>query len=189
MKREFMYAFQIDRMTIFEVKYYTCGSNSNPHFVTSAGVFNQPKTDYVCCGQCQDYTLYGKAKEFYEKWDCHHLKDLTDEEYVQLLNDIEILKENYNYYYKKRDTFAGTYTDFHFHEMVDLSKLKVKNDSNFKIGEIEFSIQLNHHKNEFEGKYEMLFWHNGYERWQNVEHTFSTKREAHKWARENIKYL
>ena len=51
MKRnEFMYDFCISRITVFEVSYYTLGSNSHPYFATSAAVFNKPKTDYKRCG-------------------------------------------------------------------------------------------------------------------------------------------
>lgn len=97
MKTEFKYTFQITRKVIFEVSYYTLGSNKNPHFTTSAAVFNQPKTDFSQCGQCQDSVLTGKAVKFYKKWDYLHLKDLTAAEYEEIIEDIEELKNAYNW--------------------------------------------------------------------------------------------
>ncbi len=98
---EFNYAFAVNRMTIFEVRYYTLGSNSHPYFATSADVFNRPKTDWSTCGQCQDRVLSGKAMEFYRKWDFLHTKDLTEEQYNEIRNDIEELKRAYPHYIEK----------------------------------------------------------------------------------------
>lgn len=66
-KYEFMYAFQITRKIIFEVRYSTLGSNQHPYFATSAEEFNQPKTDYERGGQCQGDLLTGPALDFYQK--------------------------------------------------------------------------------------------------------------------------
>ncbi len=98
-RKEFHYAFQISRMIIFGVDYYTLGSNKHPYFATSAGQFNQPKTDYNRCGQSQNALLKptSLAHQFYDKWNNLHLKDLTDEQYKDLVNDIEGLKKRYNY--------------------------------------------------------------------------------------------
>lgn len=99
MKRnEFMYAFCITRTIVFEVKYFTLYRNSAPYFATSAAVFNRPKTDYKRCGQCQNDILSGKAKQFYKKWDSCHCKDITDDQYMEMLNDIEELKKIYPNY-------------------------------------------------------------------------------------------
>ena len=99
MKKEFKYAFEITRKVIFMVSYYTLGNNPSPHFCTSAVEFNQPKTDYCRCGQCQDDVLPAgsAARSFYEKWDHLHLNDLDKTEYEQVIQDIEILKESYNH--------------------------------------------------------------------------------------------
>lgn len=97
--KEFKLTFQITRKIIFEVKYYTLGSNKNPYFSTSSAEFNQPKSDFKQCGQCQDELLKGHsiAKLFYKKWDKKHLSDLTTKEYEELIIDLELLKEKYNY--------------------------------------------------------------------------------------------
>lgn len=98
-KFEFHYAFQITRKIIFEVEYYTLGSNKSADFTTCANEFNQPKTDWCRCGQAQkDLLVGGLARSFYDKWDKYHLKDITDQEvFDDLIKDIEELKKKYNY--------------------------------------------------------------------------------------------
>ncbi len=95
---EFAYAFQLDKKRIFEVEYYTLGSNPTPHFSTKAEQFNQPKTDYNLCGQCQDDICTGLAKDFFDKWDKLHLHDIPDQQtFDELISDIEKLKAVYNH--------------------------------------------------------------------------------------------
>lgn len=127
MKREFKYVFQITKMVTFEVEYYTLGSNSSPHFSTSANEFIRSKRDYNRCGQAQnDLLTKGEARQFFEKWDELHLKDLTENQYNELLDDIEILKDKYNYIEKNKDTFKGVYDNFSFYQIVELSKQELK---------------------------------------------------------------
>ena len=125
-KYEFMYAFQITRKVMFEVEYYTLGSNSAPYFATSAGIFNQPKTDWDRCGQCQDDVLTGLALDFYEKWDYMHLKDLSDAQWQEVVEDIEELKQRYNYIEKIQPTFANEHTNIGFYNKKELSMLPLK---------------------------------------------------------------
>lgn len=54
MKKEFKYYFQITKLVMFEVEYYTLGNNKNPYFATSANKFYKNKRDYECGGQAQD---------------------------------------------------------------------------------------------------------------------------------------
>jgi len=91
--------FQLSRTEIFEVSYKTIGSNASPYFSTSAAVFNRPKTDFNRCGQCQDDVLktHRAAMRFYKKWDPFHLHDLTPKQYKELVDDIETLKDRYNW--------------------------------------------------------------------------------------------
>ena len=85
------YTFQITKKIIFEV-------NNNQYFATSCAEFNQPKTDFCTCGQCQDELLpKGKAREFWSKWDVKHLSQLTPSEEEELSKDIEELKASYNW--------------------------------------------------------------------------------------------
>lgn len=126
--KEFMYCFQIDKMTVFEVSFYTLGTNKEPHFSTSAAQFIRSKRDYSTCGQCQGRILpkHSAARRFYEKWDRLHLRNLTPEEYAEIGADIENLKARYNYIEDVRECFgqsAGCYkTGFSFYQVVELSK-------------------------------------------------------------------
>ena len=131
-RKEFHYAFQITRKVIFEVSYYTLGSNKQPYFATSASEFNQPKTDFCMGGQCQKKVLTGEALEFYKKWDKKHLKDLTDKQYERLLKDIDVLKKTYNYDYDMADTFAGTSSGLSFLRLKELSMKKIGKPKNIR---------------------------------------------------------
>ena len=99
MRKEFLMAFRISRMIIFEVEYYTLGSNQKPHFSTTANKFTRNKLAWSVGGQAQENLLpkNSKAYSFYRKWDCKHLQDLTEKEYNELIEDIEELKKEYLY--------------------------------------------------------------------------------------------
>ena len=58
----------------------------------------------------------------------------------------------------------------------------------FIIDGIRFYVGDNHWKNEFEGKYTLSYYNEGYGTWMQ-QCTCSTKTEARKWARENVRYL
>jgi len=126
--REFMYAFQMSNKISFEVRYSTIGSNSSPDFATSANELNRNNTDYNRGGQAQRDLLPNKsaARDFFEKWDCCHLRKLTDEKLEELKADIEVLKEKYNYIEKHADNFGrGKYSGvphFTFSEIIALCK-------------------------------------------------------------------
>ena len=128
MKKEFKYYFQITKLVMFKVEYYTLGNNKNPYFATSADKFFKNKRDYECGGQAQDKLLPKNsiARQFWEKWDKEHLKDLSDDKYRELVKDIEELKEKYNYIERIKDTFKGRYENFSFQEKVLLSKTDLK---------------------------------------------------------------
>lgn len=128
MKKEFLIAFQITKKIIFTVNYYTCGSNNHPYFATEADEFNQPKTDYSRCGQAQDALLCKGtlARRFWEKWDGKHLEDLTQEEYDEMVTDVEVLKGKYNYYFKDYSERTKPYCSCaSFETIKDLSKMKL----------------------------------------------------------------
>lgn len=126
-KKEFNMQFQLDKTTIFSVDFYTIGNNPAPYFSTSADKLMRNKRDISRGGQCQDDVLYGEAKEFYKKWDRHHLKNLSEEDYQDLMRDIETLKDRYNYIEKERPIDdRKTDVDINWYEEVELSKLKPK---------------------------------------------------------------
>ena len=128
MKKEFKYCFQITKLVMFKVEYYTLGNNENPYFATSAIKFYKNKRDYECGGQVQDQLLPENsiARQFWEKWDKEHLKDLSDDKYREIIKDIQELKEKYNYIERIKDTFKGKYENFSFGEIVLLSKADLK---------------------------------------------------------------
>lgn len=133
MKKEFIASFQLSKKIVFNVDFYTLGNNSCPHFSTSANEFNQPKTDYCRAGQAQEDLTKGflAARRFWRKWDKKHLQDLTENEYEELMEDIEVLKEKYNYIYKELDESSKPYySNIHFTDIKKLSMLKLPNTKN-----------------------------------------------------------
>ena len=128
MKKEFQFAFQINKTTVFEVEYCRCVTNQEPYFATAAETFSKgPKTDYNCCGQCQNDVLpkNSAAMKFFEKWDSEHLKDLSQGKYDELITDLETLKEKYNFI----DNEDGIRREIYHHafsNIVALSKLEPK---------------------------------------------------------------
>ena len=128
-RKEFLYVFQISKMIVFEVNYYTLGSNAAPYFATSAAEFIRSKRDYSRCGQAQEALLpkFSEAMRFYKKWDPCHLHDLTPEQYEELTADIETLKARYNYVEDVRDRFGeGARNHIPFYAVVELSKMEPK---------------------------------------------------------------
>lgn len=122
MKKEFLIAFRISRMVIFEVNYYTSSDNSPPFFSTEEYKFNRPKTDWARSGQCQEALLTGKAFRFWCKWDNKHLHDLTKEEYKEMISDLEDLKRTYLYEEKVLD--ESQTSNFQFYKLKELSMKK-----------------------------------------------------------------
>lgn len=116
------YIFQLSRMVMFEVNYYRLRGNKHPHFATSAQVFCRSKRDITRGGQCQADVLknFPVAYKFWKKWDGEHLNRLNYKKYQELLDDIELLKDEYNWDYTK----SGN--GFPFWREVELSKQKPK---------------------------------------------------------------
>lgn len=130
MRKEFQYCFQITKFVLFEVAYCTPLDNKSPDFTTSAEEFSKNKRGHKCGGQAQDKILPENsiARQFWKKWDKKHLKDLSDDEYREVVKDIEELKEKYNFIEDIRDTFKGDYdkTGFPLRERILLSKMNLK---------------------------------------------------------------
>lgn len=122
-KTEFMYAFCISRMRVFEVQYYTLSTNSHPYFATSAAEFNCFKTNWDRYGQAQEALLTGKARTFWKKWDALHCQDLTEEQHAELIRDIEELKKAYPHYIEKQlDTEKRPYSpSINFYDIKEMS--------------------------------------------------------------------
>lgn len=124
-KYGFLYAFQLSKKIIFEVHYYTLGSNEeDTYFSTSAVEFNQPKTDYTIY---EEANLSGQALEFYNKWNYLHHKNPNNQEYMQILEDIEDLKQRYNYLeIIDKEGFRGKIPIIEFNRIKELSVRKPK---------------------------------------------------------------
>ena len=76
------------------------------------------------CGQCQRNTLFGKAFEFWEKWDKCHLKQLNERQYAELISDIEMLKNEYNYL--EGNDYEVEHDRISFYKIKEFSKMKPK---------------------------------------------------------------
>ncbi len=127
--KEFVSAFQISKTIVFEVEYYTLWNNESPHFTTSAAQFCRSKKDYTRCGQAQKALLNPEtvARAFFDKWDRLHLHDLNPEEYADLQNDLENLKENYNFIFRELDENSKPYNpSFRFRTLAEFTKQKPK---------------------------------------------------------------
>lgn len=94
----FAIVFQVTRKVTFEV-HYTIRKDGSHYLSTMANLFNQPKTDYNRCGQCQNEILpkLSKAYHFYRKWDKYQCKPITDEKvWKEMIEDVITLAEYYN---------------------------------------------------------------------------------------------
>lgn len=127
-KKEFHIVFQLSKLILFEVEYYTLGNNKSPHFSTSAEQFMRNKKDFERCGQCQNDLLvnYPEAMAFYKKWDVHHLHDLSDEAYSEMVTDLVPLTAKYNYMLKEHKDSPILSYGFSFTSLVEFSKNKPK---------------------------------------------------------------
>ena len=119
---EFHCVLQLDKLNIFEVKYYTCGNNKSPYFATTAARFIRSKRDYEQCGQAQETICkpFRTAYRFFKKWDKLHLKELTKEQYSEMKNNLSELLEKYNHILYDRNI------DIPFDKIVEFSKNKPK---------------------------------------------------------------
>ena len=132
MMKEFQAVFQISKTIIFEVNYYTLGSNKDPHFATSAAQFCGSKRDYSRCGQAQKSLLppCSAAMRFFRKWDACHLKSLTQAQYDEMRTDLEELEAAYNYMYEEFDESQRPYyPSFGFYRLAEWSKQNPKKNA------------------------------------------------------------
>ncbi len=119
---EFHAVFALSKTKMFDVDYYTLGSNKEPYFTTSADEFNRPKTDWRQCGQAQHYLCKGfpTAMRFFKKWDSEHLHKLTSEKYLEMTADLELLFGKYPYLLEQKEDKYELY-DFSFNDIKDFS--------------------------------------------------------------------
>lgn len=123
--KEFQAAFQISKLTVFEIEYYTLWKNDQPYFTTSASEFCRSKRDYSRCGQAQKELLKPgtAARAFFDKWDALHLHDLTPAQYDEMRNDLETLQEKYNFIFQELDETRRPYDpDIGFCTLAEFTK-------------------------------------------------------------------
>ena len=123
--KEFNACFQMSKMILFNVSYYTLGGNQSPYFATSACEFVRNKRDFCRVGQCQENLLkeFPEAYSFYKKWDVFHLKQLTQEQYGEMRKDLCILEQKYNNLFLEMEDGIKLNPDrFGFYQLVELSK-------------------------------------------------------------------
>ena len=123
--KEFNVCFQMSKMILFKVSYYTLGGNQNPYFTTSAYEFIRSKRDFGRVGQCQEDLLkkFRTAYNFYKKWDVFHLKQLTQEQYNEMRKDLCVLEQKYNTLLLEMEDGTKLKPDhFSFSQLVELSK-------------------------------------------------------------------
>lgn len=127
LRTEFHYAFQITRLNILFVDYYTLGGNRHPYYATSAWEYCRSKMGVTRAGQCQGHATRGYSRRFWKEFDHLHLRDLSGAEYVLLLSRLEDLKARYNHISEKRRTFAGTSYHLPDWKVRELSMMDLKN--------------------------------------------------------------
>ncbi len=123
--KEFNVCFQMSKMILFNVSYYTLGNNKNPYFATSADEFIRSKQDFGRGGQAQEDLLkkFRTAYNFYKKWDVFHLKQLTQEQYDEMRKDLCALEQKYNTLLLEMEDGIQLEPDhFSFYQLVEFSK-------------------------------------------------------------------
>lgn len=88
-------------------------------------VFCRSKKGFTRCGQIQNEVTknYKTARQFCEKWEPKHIKKITDEEYNEIVSDLETLKQAYNYVeWESKDGWQSV----PFYKLQELSKLPMK---------------------------------------------------------------
>ena len=123
--KEFNACFQMSKMVLFKVSYYTLRDNQNPYFTTSACKFVRNKRDFCISGQAQETLLkeFPEAYSFYKKWDVFHLKQLTQEQYNEMRKDLRILEQKYNNLFLEMEDGIQLEPDhFSFYQLVEFSK-------------------------------------------------------------------
>lgn len=100
---EFEITFRDRKKVFFFINFGTHGHLSQaPYFSTSAAELNYGRTDYDRCGQAQEILKNKKLVDFFKKWDPLHLKPLTFDQYDELMDDIDYLKEHIHYINNER---------------------------------------------------------------------------------------
>jgi hypothetical protein len=96
----FIVTFRLAKKKLFHVTFGGLKSHTQqPYFATSGTQLNHNRSGLSRGGQCQESILSKNtlAYKFYEKWNKLHIKELTMEQYNELVQDMEELKAKYNH--------------------------------------------------------------------------------------------
>lgn len=96
----FTLSFRIKKKHFFTVEFGGLKVHrQQPYFSTSGFALNHVRSNWKHGGQCQRNILPKGSLlyKFFEKWDVLHTKPLTMEQFKELKQDIEELKEKYDY--------------------------------------------------------------------------------------------
>lgn len=126
---EFKFSFQLSKIAILTVCYYKLVENEGAEFTISGAEFTISVTvlhkggakgdvarfvnKFNTCGQCQEG--YGAARLFVDKFNLLHNKCLNETQYNEIVAEIEILKQKYNWIESES-----------FNQIVSMSKLTPK---------------------------------------------------------------
>ena len=112
--KEFKFSFQLSKLDILIVSYYKLNGNKDAYFTISAAVLQRGKQDYAMCGQCQEEVSkgHGAARCFVRKFNSLHNECLNEMQYNEIVAEIEILKQKYNWIESES-----------FNQIVSMSKL------------------------------------------------------------------
>lgn len=133
-KREFDIAFKCGKDVTFEVSYYRCSTNAEPHFSTMAIIYNSNHSGMRSgpeggAGQCQSRSLlmndgflpknqHAKFMSFWKKWDTLHLHGFTEKQLNELEADINELKSTGAPFIEAADGASEYYIGKHSGELV-----------------------------------------------------------------------
>lgn len=122
----FVYVFQISKIVTFEVSYCSF-ENDRPYFSTSCIEFVKNKKSFNICGQGLEELLEKDsiAYHFYNKWNKKHLGYLTIDEEKELMHDMKILIDAYNW------ISSVEVDDIPWDDIVALSELPLKKSNVF----------------------------------------------------------
>jgi hypothetical protein len=118
-KHEFQVLFHCGKDVTFLVGYYREFDNKNPHFITTADIFNRNHSGLLRgpsggSGQCQARALkmndsflpdseHAKFMAFWTKWNTHHLHKLSAKQLNELIADLDELKQTGAPYMESRE--------------------------------------------------------------------------------------
>jgi 5'(3')-deoxyribonucleotidase len=95
--QSFICLFHISKTKLFKVSYLQFKGNTHKYYITGISSYTPIKGFHSKC-QTQYKYLSNEAKTFYDKWYSFQTKDLTIQQYLQLVNDLEKLTKHYNTY-------------------------------------------------------------------------------------------